>query len=131
MPRQRKLRADLDTNGVILNESGIEIGRMTLNDNLILDPIALYVEIERKAAENYGKVKKTHLYMKFGRYGTWAYDPAVDAILADFHHDGFIDYPKDGVIKPIATLRKVAKHYPPYVTRAQVLAGLEPLEDAE
>lgn len=104
---------------------------MTMGDVLVIDPVALYAAVQRETAF-YGYCKMSTLYTKFGRWGTWARDPDVAALVLGLEEDKFIRISDDGTrITPIARIQKVMKHYPPYLTSKQILAGLEPIESDE
>jgi hypothetical protein len=127
MGRKLVLRPELEHGRIMINEFGIEIARMTLNDILVINLTEMFYEVERASAGG-RSCKITRLYSVFGRTGTWARDPSVAAAINELEALGVIEQ-YEGYVRPRMTATKAVRIIPRYVTSEELLAGLEELSD--
>jgi hypothetical protein len=124
MGRPQRLRPEFEHSRLLVNEDGVEIARLTLNDILVVNLAEVFYEIERKSAGG-RSCKLSHLYITFGRTGTWARDPSIDGAVNELEHLKVIEQ-YEGRVRPIMTATRALKVIPQYVTSEELLAGLEP-----
>jgi hypothetical protein len=137
MPRARKLRQGLAENGVIIGGAGEEYARMSLNGVLVINEQALYMWIVRAATKYKNLVPVSVINRAFSATGSWGRDPSVEGSLRTLHDLGLLNikYDKDDPseeiwgVWPRVAPHKAIKVIPPYATRAEVLAGLEHLDE--
>lgn len=135
VPRKRKFRAELLENGTLTNR-GMELGRIDLVDGVyVINEPALYKWLMSTQFAN-GVTPATKINMVFGPSGGYSADPVVTAtlyhmkslnlVILDLHDNGEIKS-----VRPIATISQAKKKLEPYTTRAEQLAGLEPLKEED
>lgn len=129
MPRPKKLRADLEQHGVMLNEYGVELGRLTLNGILVLNLTEIFYEVERWSVMHGNKCSYNHLCAVFSRTGSWGYDPSVYAAIDTMIALGTLEHVDDKHVRTCCTAREALTRLPEYVSRAELHAGLEEIND--
>lgn len=124
-----KLRPELETTGVLTNDLGVEIARLTLNGLLIINLAEVYFETIRWGSLHGGKCKVTHLYQVFSRTGGRGFDMEVHAAIKELETIKVIEFVDETHIRVSVSPTVALKVIPPYATRAEVHAGLEALQD--
>jgi hypothetical protein len=131
MPRKRNIKTQLDDEGILTDEDGVEYARMSLNGLLIINDLQLYFDILRAPTDGQGYSSVAPLNKKYSQYGNWGVNPTVNSSLIWLHAHGFIDliYKEDKAVKVRAkrSALDAINNIPPYKTRAEIMAGLEPI----
>jgi hypothetical protein len=127
MGRPQRIRPEFEHSRLLVNEDGVEIARLTLNDILVINLAEVFYEIER-ASTGGRSCKLTHLFSVFGRTGTWARDPSVAAAVNELEDLKVVEI-YEGRVRPLTTATRALKVIPRYVTSEELLAGLEHLHD--
>ena len=134
MPRSRRFRAELMNNGTMTSSTGVELGRIDIAEGIfVINEAALYKWLLSTSFSE-GKVPFTKINMVFGPSASWKPDPIVMATVYSMHSKGLLELiagPDNEpiAVRAIATLKDATKKLEPYTTRAEQIAGLEPLED--
>jgi hypothetical protein len=113
---------------------GEEYARISLNGILVLNEQALYIWILRAATQNKGKIPTTIINKAFSATGSWGRDPSVEGSLRNLEELNLLQVYRDDTgditsVWPLAAPHTALKKIPYYTTRAEVLAGLEQLNE--
>jgi hypothetical protein len=132
MARKRKIRQQLAEEGRFTDTAGVELGRFSYDNILVLNEEALYRWLLRAAAKYGGKVPITKVNQTFGLTGGWGADPYVAGVLENMAHNHVVKLYKDEdeiyAVWPLVPPQQAFKKLNAYATRTQYIAGLEPLE---
>lgn len=134
MARRTGYRPELENDGIYIGPANEEWGRVAPNGTYVLNAPAMYLWLFRAATKKGGPIAMTTINMKWSATGGRGYDPAVTGALLDMEAENLVNLTKfsDGeilTVLPKASPQRALKKIPPYRTRAEVLAGLEPAED--
>lgn len=132
----RKFRQELLDTGVVTNYAGTEVARLTLNNLVIINQTEMYFSILQGANKAGAACPMTYLCTIYGAAGSYGYDINVDNALRELEELKVIRLEMDPVregrihkVVPLVTPTKASRIIPKYVTRAEILAGLQPIEE--
>jgi hypothetical protein len=136
MPRKKVMRQELADTGILTNFAGIETARLTLNGLIIINPQELFYSIIHGANKHGEWCPMTYLCQVYGFQGTWGYDISVDGAVRDLDRLGVVTVKMSPsnprqilAVRPMMSPHEAIKLIPKYTTRAEVIAGLEPLDN--
>ena len=131
---RKRVRAELATTGVMLNEEEQEIARITPNGILVLNEQEVYIWLMQTCAARGRPVNITTLNMRYGITGGYARDVFVAALVDKMYSKHLIHVIKDDegnitAIEPRKTAKEALSKLETYVTRAEMFAGLEEVDE--